>query len=161
MFFKLLALGCSLLSSVVAQNSPTTSKTPCLFSCPLANDNPSGSWPLVKRAGAVGWDSYYTIFECVYSIPSSKSDLPISEWKCSYDKRTGLQSLAASNDYCPPKALPCPSSSPSSPVQSGETSREDEPQFSNIEKVEVMPWVENGRFLLYLMEHHPGFDPVG
>ncbi|KAF4611269.1 hypothetical protein D9613_006625 [Agrocybe pediades] len=130
----------------LAQDSPKPPSSPCQYSCPLFNTLRSNPWPLVKREGAIGWDSHYTIFDCVYAVPSSQSDLAISEWKCSYDKRTGLQALAAAGDNCPPRALQCPSSSDPHAA---------EPQFSHMENVEVLPWVENGRFLLYLMEHHP------
>ena len=73
---------------ILAQETSVSKQ--CLFSCPLTNANPTNPWPLVKRTHAIGWDSHYTIFECVYAVPSSHSDLSISEWKCAYDKVSNM-----------------------------------------------------------------------
>jgi len=83
---SLLATFFFFLLPLFGEAQDTSASKTCLFSCPLTNTNPTTPWPLVKRANALGWNSHYTIFECVYAVPSSQSDLAISEWKCAYDK---------------------------------------------------------------------------
>jgi len=133
--------------STSPSSSSSSIEAQCKFSCPPRN---TLSWSLVKRKHAVGWDSYYTLFECVYAVPEKDSDLSISEWKCSYDKRTGHQTLSAAGDNCPPEAIPCPSFSAGQDIAQAQM-----PMFSNFAKDEIPPWVENGRFLLWLKEHQP------
>ncbi|KAH9474363.1 hypothetical protein JR316_0012821 [Psilocybe cubensis] len=132
--------------------SQDTNPTPsCTFSCPPEN---LASWKLVKRPFALGFDTFYTIFDCVYATLHPTPDDIVSERKCSYNKHTGSQALEAAGDNCPPQAIPCPDPpSPDSDAQS--TQAHQEPLFSNIKGEEVLPWVEGGRYLLYLSEHPP------
>ncbi|KDR70745.1 hypothetical protein GALMADRAFT_75998 [Galerina marginata CBS 339.88] len=131
-----------------AQDAADGSSIPsCTFSCPETN---SLSWSLVKRPHTIGFNTYYSIFECVYSTPSVSTTR--SEHKCSYYKHTGSQALGAAGDNCPPNAIPC--SQPSSPEAAGEAATT--PLFSHQDNEELPAWVESGRYLLYLQEHHSG-----
>ncbi|KAF9470838.1 hypothetical protein BDN70DRAFT_869509 [Pholiota conissans] len=107
----------------------------CKFSCPELD---LLAQPLVKRANAIGHNSFYSVFECFYFSAESRS----MAHKCSYDKTTGAHRLGYRDDQCPPSAVPC------------ENNEERPPKFSNFEDgLDVPPWVENGRYLLYLKEH--------
>jgi len=117
-------------------------KTPCSFSCPTMDKL---SQPLVKRPYAIGFESFYSIFECKYL--SSNEDLPYPT--CSYYKDSGLQALGSLHDHCIPNAVPCSDSAQ-------ESTETDPPSFSNQDKDEVPPWVETGRYLVYLKENHRG-----
>ncbi|PPQ87648.1 hypothetical protein CVT25_011486 [Psilocybe cyanescens] len=131
---------CVLLSGIIAlvqwthlslaQDTPSSSSlTPsCTFYCPPEN---IVSWKLAKRPFTVGFDSFYSIFEC----------------------HTGSQALEAAGDNCPPQAIPCPES-PSSDSDSQSTQIQTTPTFSHIDGEEVVPWVEGGRYLLYLSDTH-------
>ncbi|PPR05342.1 hypothetical protein CVT26_011605 [Gymnopilus dilepis] len=142
-------------------NPATSSASQCLFSCPELDLQ---SWPLVKRPWTIGWDSYYSIFECVYAIRRPNPTPELTEHKCSYDKnlptqkQSGLQRLAAAGDNCPPQAVPCPPTGSSEPQGDGLDAASEAlhaPKFSNQESDETPPWVENGRFLLWMSEHPP------
>ncbi|KIM36226.1 hypothetical protein M413DRAFT_31825 [Hebeloma cylindrosporum] len=148
----ILVSGLSLLVSVLAQG-PTDSPVPasCTFSCPAVD---SVSRPLVKRPHAVGFNSHYSIFECAYHTRGEPRDF---ERKCSYYKETGLKALSATDDDCPPNAVPCPEAHSTSAAGLGRPPTRN-PMFSNFEKDEVPSWVVGGRYLLYLKEHNRRSD---
>ncbi|KAF8876976.1 hypothetical protein CPB84DRAFT_379267 [Gymnopilus junonius] len=149
------------LSPALAQSeegggSGAAAASTCLFSCP---ESDASSWPLVKRPHTIGWESYYSIFECVYSIPKTNPSQELHEHKCSYGKQSGIQRLRVANDNCPPRAIQCPQPRLYDPEDDeGEDHVEpplNKPKFSNLDAEEVPPWVDNGRYLLFLSEHHP------
>ncbi|KAF8965729.1 hypothetical protein BDZ97DRAFT_1757015 [Flammula alnicola] len=147
----------SLPCIIFAQDTAVGDELPlsCTFSCPEAN---AASLPLVNRPHAIGYESFYSVFECIYATPNSQS----SENKCSYYKvqaptwihvldgsqrhlqTSGLQALDSEGDNCLPNAVPCSGRENSKP-----------PMFSGESKEEIAPWVEGGRSLLYLKEHQP------
>ncbi|KAF9531273.1 hypothetical protein CPB83DRAFT_132098 [Crepidotus variabilis] len=113
------------------ENISPLASVACTFSCPEVDDL---SQPLVKRPGAIGFDSYYSIFECRYASPSS-------EHACFYEKSSGEQKLASVNNNCPESAVSCTNND-------GRLS-----EFSNPDKEEVSPWIEFGRVQLRFIEH--------
>ncbi|PPQ67769.1 hypothetical protein CVT24_002779 [Panaeolus cyanescens] len=136
-----------LISSLtLAQESPSESVAPieCSFSCPPV-DLKDGV--LVKRPRAIGYNSHYSIFECIYLSKSAKH----AEHTCSYWKLYGEKILGSVDDNCPQKAIPCPNLS-----QGERIDPSNPPLFSNQEKPELAPWFESGRYPLWLKEHHRG-----
>ncbi len=98
--YSLFLLPCSILCPVNAQKNEES----CAFSCPAAD---TLSQPLVKRADAIGQQSFYSIFECMWGtvlfstysanpeilyIRYTESRSQSGTHKCSYDKasRCGL-----------------------------------------------------------------------
>ncbi|KAF8159010.1 hypothetical protein BJ912DRAFT_1050219 [Pholiota molesta] len=141
---RISTLGLLCLSSVVLPSLSLpqgtiayTESLNCTFSCPEAD---IFSLPLVRRPNAVGYDSFYSIFQCIYLTPGEQSPTH----KCTYDKASGKQRLSYIGDGCPPTAVPCLKEGNARP-----------PMFSNQEKDEVPPWVEGARYLMYLKEHKP------
>jgi hypothetical protein len=59
-----------------------------------------------------------------------------------------MKALGATDDDCPQNAIPCPDGN--SPAGAD---LEGRPMFSNLVD-EVPPWVEGGRYPLYLKEHN-------
>jgi len=129
-----------ILPCIVIAQDEAKSGTTCSFSCPATDKL---SQPLVKRPYAVGFESFYSIFECIYQ--SSDSNLPGHIHTCSYYKDSGLQALGSLDDHCIPTAVACSTSDEAGP-----------PLFSSQDKDEVPPWVDAGRYHLYLKEHHRG-----
>ncbi|KAF8815493.1 hypothetical protein BYT27DRAFT_7079884 [Phlegmacium glaucopus] len=138
----LFSVSLALLPCIVIAQDQDNAKSPCSFSCPTTDKL---SQPLVKRPHAIGFESFYSIFECIYL--SSNSNLP--EHTCSYYKDSGLQALGSPGDHCIPTAATCP-------TLAGESAESKPPLFSSQDKDEVPSWVEAGRYHLYLKEHHRG-----
>ncbi|KAF9031046.1 hypothetical protein BJ165DRAFT_1519287 [Panaeolus papilionaceus] len=132
--FVLATLLSSLFLPALAQDFFSSSPAACTFSCPTEDLN---GLALAKRPYVVGFNSTYSIFECVFHSASS----PHPEHKCSYYKPTGNHMLGYKDDGCPPTAVVCDDDNPT-------------PSFSNFPKDEVPPWFEVDRSLLYLKEHH-------
>ncbi|KAF9446092.1 hypothetical protein P691DRAFT_623634, partial [Macrolepiota fuliginosa MF-IS2] len=101
------------------------------YSCPPADESGQA---LLKHTLAVPRESDYSIFECVYGIPNPS---PATQ-SCFYNKLHGGQVLGARADACPDEA-PC---------------LETTGSFSSQGHPEVPPWIENGRWLLHVMENH-------
>ncbi|KAF8153435.1 hypothetical protein B0H34DRAFT_625906, partial [Crassisporium funariophilum] len=120
----------------------------CTFSCPPTDMRER---TLVKQPHAIGFDSFYSIFECIYMSPAQK---PVQH-TCSYLKTTGLQILGSINDNCHPTAIPCadPTSISTGTDSDVAASPNGKALFSNEDKEYLLPWVENGRYLLFLKEH--------
>ncbi|EDR01529.1 ectomycorrhiza-regulated small secreted protein [Laccaria bicolor S238N-H82] len=116
---------------------PVVTTTTCSYSCP---PNDYSGFRLISKVDAIGYDSAYSIFECVYR------DEVVGGVKkaqtCSYHKNSGLRALSSQAiPSCPTQALPCMAGS--------------QPVFSNMDgkTPETPPWVESGRFLLWKKEN--------
>ncbi|KIK06064.1 hypothetical protein K443DRAFT_308228 [Laccaria amethystina LaAM-08-1] len=120
---------------------PLVTTTTSSYSCP---PNDYSGFRLISKVDAIGYDSAYSIFECVYRIEM----LGVVErvQTCSYYKNSGLRALSSQAlPSCPTQALPCMAGS--------------QPLFSKVDSniPETPPWVESGRFLLWKKEN-PGRD---
>jgi hypothetical protein len=113
-----------------------TAQAPCAYSC---HENDLNGMPLTTTPTALGWESAYSVFECVYS---KLEDHKLNQHKCSYYKNTGNQAIGYFDDGCPTKAVEC--------------SSVDTPKFSAQGKYETPPWIERERYLAYLMGHPAG-----
>ncbi|KAM6501027.1 ectomycorrhiza-regulated small secreted protein [Amanita muscaria] len=127
--WAILALITLLPVALAAADPPS----PCEYSCPGKNQN---EWELWNTPTALGWDSAYSIFECMYSTIENHKQ---NKRTCSYYKTNGKQALGYAGDACPPQAIEC--------------STVETPLFSTQGKYETPPWVEHGRELAHLMGH--------
>ncbi|KAF9051557.1 hypothetical protein BJ165DRAFT_1524487 [Panaeolus papilionaceus] len=137
-----------LVSVSHSQEAPSEPVAPidCTFSCP-PTDLQGGV--LVKRPNAIGFNSHYSIFECVYLLKSAEPTP--TEHTCSYWKEYGEQILGSIGDNCSPKAVPCPNLAEGQHIDTA-----NPPLFSHQEKAEVLPWFDSIRYPLWLKEHHRG-----
>ncbi|CAA7263454.1 unnamed protein product [Cyclocybe aegerita] len=132
---------------ILAQETTTPKAESCTYSCPEVD---SSHRPLVKRPFSAGPNSFYTIFECTYYSYVAT----LQEHTCSYNKHSGFLAIGGAGDECPPKAVACPQGGSSPPQAISDSEPEQPPLFSKQEKDEVPAWIEMGRYLLWLKEHH-------
>ena len=156
-------------------------KSTCSFSCP-PTDKLSQS--LVKRPHAVGFDSFYSIFECMWVTKtewstSSKFWHTFESDTCRPTLICRIRLVATIKYVEPPSFFLCHSYiislgisqdtglqalgsiydhcmpiAVACPTSDEEYSQSEPPLFSSQDKDEVPSWVEIGRYHLYLKEHN-------
>ncbi|KAF8232725.1 hypothetical protein L208DRAFT_1396951 [Tricholoma matsutake] len=102
------------------------------YTCPEADNN---GYVLMGSPYALPPEGSYSIFDCVYGLPKTET----KPHTCHYYKVSGEYGLGSEHTSCPRQAPTC--------LAVGA------PRFSALEK-EELTWVENGRHLLWLKEHH-------
>ncbi|KAG2005487.1 hypothetical protein CC2G_001889 [Coprinopsis cinerea AmutBmut pab1-1] len=145
MILKALILTFLLILGALAlpqDDQPQTDDPGCTFSCPTVD---SAGNELVRSPLAISPSSdWYTIFDCVYAPPQQQ----VLAHTCHYDKSSGVQMMRSDEDNCPPVAVCRPKDSSSKPLYSGQDDSGEELKY------EVPPWVDFGRYQLWLKEHH-------
>ncbi|KAK2460705.1 hypothetical protein APHAL10511_007175 [Amanita phalloides] len=104
-------------------------QTTCEYSCPEKDQK---EWGLLSEPTAIGPDSVYSIFECVYTNTENVHT-------CTYYKDIGEQAEGYAGNACPPQAVRCVDV--------------DIPRFSGQEEYQAPPWVSDGRWMRHLMAH--------
>jgi len=111
----------------------TFAQVTCEYSCPEKDLN---ELSLATDSSAIGYESSYSIFECIYSIVENSKE---NKHTCNYYKNNGEKAIGHANDACPPQGVKC--------------SEVGTPRFSAQGKYEVPPWIETGRYSRYLIAH--------
>ncbi|TFK19468.1 hypothetical protein FA15DRAFT_697504 [Coprinopsis marcescibilis] len=140
----LLISGWTLLAAPQGSDETVSTTEECVFSCPLVDIKQN---ELLRVPGSVSPASdWYSVFECIYA---PKQQRTLSR-KCIYDKKTGAQSTPSEGDNCPSSAF----------CESVGVEPDHPPSFSSQKKdgselkYEVPAWIDFGRYLLWMKEHH-------
>ncbi|KAF8635736.1 hypothetical protein AX15_000352 [Amanita polypyramis BW_CC] len=105
----------------------------CEYSCPEKDQT---GWELTTSTTAIGYESSYSIFECIYSKMVNDER---TQHTCNYYKKDGGHAIGYVRDACPPQAVKC--------------ADVNTPRFSAQGKYETPAWIEQGRYMRYLMVH--------